>query len=108
MSTTFDPYGRRDLYAPPATDVVHAAVLAANTSKAMAVPAGANYVNFAGGGDFYARFQTSNTAIAIPSADVTNGTAPILNPGTRTIPVGTTHIVLIAPATNIVTLEFYA
>ena len=44
---------------------------------------------------------------AIPAADVTDGSAPMLNPGIRQIPTGVTHIALIAPAATIVTIEVY-
>jgi hypothetical protein len=98
--------GRRDGL-PEASDHVDARVLAATTSEAHEIPEGARWVNFSANADFYARFQEDGTAIAIPSADVTDGTAPVLNMGAREIPEGATHIVMIAPAATIVTLEFW-
>jgi hypothetical protein len=93
---------------PEGSGFIDARVLAANTSEAHAVPAGARYVNFSANADFYARFQSDNTAITVPAADVTNGSAPAFKPGMREIPEGTTHILLIAPATTVVTLEFWS
>lgn len=81
---------------------------AGTTSKAHAIPSGAYYVNFSATDDFYAKFVTGTGSIAVPTGDVTDGSAPALNPGTRIIPEGADHIAIIAPnAATVVTLEFW-
>lgn len=95
-------------YSPEATDYIDARVLAANTSEAHAIPAGARHVNFVANGDFYAKFAANTGTIAIPSGDITDGSSPSLNTGIRLIPDGIGFILLIAPAATIVTLEFWS
>jgi hypothetical protein len=94
-------------YAVAPSDTVMARVLAAGVAELVAVPAGAAVVNFAATTDFYAKFGTSGVVAAVPAADVTDGTASVLNPGTRVIPDGLTHISVIASAAGVVTLEFW-
>lgn len=96
------------ILAPVVADYVDARVLAANTAERHTIPAGANFVNFSGDGDFWAKFGDNTVTAAIPSGDVTDGSAPMLNPGTRRIPKGVTSISLIAGAARNVTLEFWS
>lgn len=94
--------------APPPADWVDARVLGVAVSEVYALPTEAKFVNFSANADFYAKFGLSGAVTAaIPAADVTDGSAPMLNPGIRQIPTGVTHIALIAPAATIVTIEVY-
>lgn len=65
--------------APPAPDYVDARVLGVATAEQHTLPADANWVTFTATGPFWALFGTNPTA-AIPAADVTDGTSPILSP----------------------------
>lgn len=98
----------RGALAPQVSDYVDARVLGAGANEVHAIPAGAAFVNFSADGDFYVKFGTSNAVTAaVPAADVTDGSAPILNPGSRRIPNGATHIALIAAAARVITMEWY-
>lgn len=87
------------------SDHIDVRVLAANTAEQHSVPAGARFVVFSATGDFYAK--PDGGAIAVPSADVADGSAPELNPLSRSVE-SVTNISLIAPAACTVTLAFYA
>ena len=100
-------FAGRKMFAPLPSDQVDARVLAATTAELHTIPDGARFVVFAASALFYAKFGTSLVAAAIPAADVTDGSAPEMNPEARQIPSGATHISLIAPAATIVTLSFY-
>lgn len=102
------PAVARRNFSPEASDTIDAVVLAADTLVAHPLPGDARYVNFSANGDFFARFTSdANAEIEVPTADVSDGSAPALNPGTRTIPQDATHVLLIASAETIVTLEFW-
>lgn len=99
--------GSRASLAPPSSDYVDARVLAAGVSETHAVPTDAEFVLLSATGDFFAKFGTSSGLTAtVPSADVTDGSAGVLNPTARMIR-GITHIALVAASDCIVTLEFY-
>lgn len=83
---------------------VYANVLAATVAEVVTVPSGAKHVIFSATADFYARFAA---AAAIPSTEVADGTASILNPQLRSID-GAATIGIISPTTCIITMEFYA
>jgi hypothetical protein len=102
ITAIIDPNGR-ELIGLTLSDHIDARVLAVSAAESHTIPTGARYVMFSANGDFYANF--AGTA-AIPTADVTDGTASILNPQLRTIGAATT-ISLISPAACIVTMEFY-
>ncbi len=100
--------GERAAFAPQPADAPIALVLAANVAEVQAIPAGARFVIFSATDHFFARFGTSSAiTAAVPVADVTDGTAPELNPAARQIPDGATHIALIASAATTVVLSFY-
>lgn len=82
---------------------VDARKLAASTPEVHTVPTGAVFVNFSADGDFYANF---GAAAAVPAADVTDGSASVLNPGLRALD-GAATIGLVASAECIVTMEFF-
>src|SRR5665213_4631587 len=65
---------------------VDARVLGAGVSEAHPIPAGALAVNFASNGDFFVQFATLTGTIAVPTVAITDGSAPVLNPGARIIP----------------------
>jgi len=88
----------------PFSRYIDARVLAAGVAEVHNIPAGANIVFFAGTGNFYANVDA---AAAVPSGDVTNGSASALNPTMRFCG-GHSTIGIIAPATCIVTMEFYS
>lgn len=103
------PYGsNRGSITPQPPDYVDARVLSAGSAKRHAVPEGARFVSFSATMDFYALFGDSSVVAAVPSTDVTNGTAPELNPMARKIPDATTHISLVAEAAGKVTLSFWS
>jgi hypothetical protein len=99
--------GRRNVV-PDASTFVNVAYLATNTSKSVLIPADAISVNFSATGDFYAKFNVGAASVAIPTGDITDGSAPVLNPGARLIPEGATYILMIASAAAIVSLEFWS
>lgn len=100
--------GRASSFVQP-SDTVNARVLAAaGTAELSAIPDGARYVGFAATADFFALFGDDEVVAILPAADVTNGTAPELNPGMRAIPEGATHISLVTPTAGaIVTLSYW-
>jgi len=83
---------------------IDARVLAANTAESHTIPTGAKVVVFSADQNFYARFGAT---AAIPAADVTDGTSPMLNPTARGIEDGVTTISLISPVACTVTMAFY-
>lgn len=98
------------MYAPRQSVYIDNRVLAANTAEAHTVPVDAaskkaTYVIFSSTCDFYADFVS--TAV-VPSADVTDGSGPELNPTARFLANGVTTISLITAADScIVTMMFY-
>jgi len=83
---------------------VYASVLAAGVPEVVTIPTAAKKVIFSATSDFYVKF---GGAAAVPSTEVADGTASILNPQLRSIDAVTT-IGIISPTTCIVTMEFYA
>jgi hypothetical protein len=102
---TFKPGANGELtFARRAPNYVDAEVLAANTAASHTVPTGAKFVIFSSDGDFYAR---PNADPAVPAQAVADGSAGELNPTIWDLN-GVTTIRLVAAATRIVTLTFYA
>ena len=87
-------------------DTIYAILLIADASQQIAIPLGANLVEFSvsGASDFYAKFV--NAAIAVPGANLVDGTAPELKPRRRACS-GKGYISLVAPANCIITMAFY-
>lgn len=84
--------------------------LAANTAETIAVPSGANWVLFSATADMYADFQGQT---AVVPGDVTDGSAPELNPSMRYIGnieaiSALSTISVISAATCIVTASFWS
>lgn len=86
------------------SDFVDARVLAAGVAETHSVPTGAKYVLFSSDQDFYVKV---NGTAAVPSDDVTAGTASILNPGLRSLDRVITFG-LISSVNCIITMEFYS
>lgn len=86
------------------SDQVDARVLAAGVAEVHTVPTGARYVLFSSTEDFYVKV---NGTAAVPSDDVTAGTASILNPGLRSLDRVIT-LGLISPVACVITMEFYS
>lgn len=86
---------------------VDARYLAANTAERHTIPSGAKKVFFSGTGTFWAKFGNNSVTAAIPATDVTDGSAPELNPTLRSID-DAGYISLIAPtADTIVQMAFF-
>ena len=83
---------------------IYASVLAATTTEVVTVPTGAKYVLFKSTGTFWANL---GAAAAIPSTEVADGSASLLNPELRGLD-GAATIGLIAPAICTVTMEFFS
>ena len=93
--------------APLPSDHVCALHLAPGVSERVAVPEGARFVNIVAGADIYVRFGDAEVVAAVPG-DVSDGTASALNPATRQLPAGVSHIAAISEVAAHVTLEFWA
>lgn len=91
-------------FARPTSDFVDARVLAAGVAEVHTVPAGADFVIFSADNNFYAK--PGAVVPTVPSVDVTDGSAPELNPGVWSLE-GVTQIRLIAPLATVVTMSFY-
>lgn len=89
------------------SDTIYAIVLAANTPQYLNVPAGATLVLFSvtGGSDFWMKLGAT-AGLAVPSASITDGTAPELNPLVRQIG-RTATIGLVSAAACTVMMAFY-
>lgn len=83
---------------------VDARALATTTNETHTVPAGAKYVVFGAAADFYAK---PGGAAAIPSGDVTDGSASELNPVMWYVGA-TSTIGLISATAQTITLTFYS
>jgi hypothetical protein len=97
-----------------ATDTVDARVLAAGVEETHTIPTWndaasvahqANFVLFAANCDFYVRWDAT---VAVPAADVTDGTAGELNPTLRAVPAGVTTCHIISPQGGVVTMSWFA
>ena len=85
-------------------EYVDARVLAADSSETHTVPSGARFVLFSADCvEFYAK---TGASAAVPSGDVTDGTASALNPAAWALS-GVSQISLISPTACTITLEFY-
>lgn len=111
-SSGFDS-GRASLSLEPA-DNVQAIVLAAGVAERVTLPVAAGgqpaakYCLFSATGDFFAKFGDNTVTAIVPSGDITDGTAPELNPVMRTKPSGVTHVSLISASAITVTIAFYS
>lgn len=90
--------------AVPASDSVQSKLLAADTEETVTIPDGATIVKFSATSDFFAQLDTDG-AITVPG-DVTDGSAPELNPS-MWICSGFSKIHVISSGTPIITFAFY-
>jgi hypothetical protein len=100
-----DANGRQTFARKPSVHV-DARVLGIATRESYTLPSGAKFVIFSANGDFYAKPDDGASNVAVPGADVTDGTAGELNPLVWNVE-GATSIGLIAPAACIVTMAVY-
>lgn len=83
---------------------VNAYVLVAATAQAVTIPTGARFALFSCNNDFYVDFQGGTAAV--PAANVTNGSAPELNPAVRGIE-GLSSFSVISPDAAILTISYF-
>lgn len=86
------------------SDTVNAYVMT-GSSIAVTVPSGARYASFSATGPFYVKFAAGGTA-AIPGANVTDGSASVLNPTVRDI-TDLASFAVIGTAGVVVTISYY-
>lgn len=103
ITAIIDPNGR-ELVGLNVSSHIDARVLTAGVAQSHTVPPEAKSVMFSSTGDFYVNFSGM---ASIPSENITDGSASMLNPQLRAIGTATA-ISLIAPADCVVTMEFYA
>jgi len=91
----------------PLTDTVNAlSVTAGGPAETLTIPSGATFVRFSANGNFYVR---ANAVAAEVAADITNGTASILNPSGLMSLDGVTSISVIGATggATVITAEFF-
>lgn len=71
---------------------VDALSLGAGVAKRYTIPTGVKKLMVVSDKDLLVKEGDSTVVATLPVADVTNGTAPMLNPGLLEIPSGVTHI----------------
>ncbi len=84
--------------------------LAAGVAQHVTIPADASLVIFGapGGVDFYVKIKATNTDIAVPAGNITNGSSPELNPSARSIRSLDKYICLISPQGGNITLAYFS
>lgn len=100
----FPQSGSRGAFARPLICYRNCKVLAANVAESDTPPAGANYVIFGADGDFYA---LADSDPAVPSADISDGTSPEINPIIMLLEGVTTVRVVSETAGRVITLSYY-
>ena len=99
-----DGYHGSAMQAIEQSGYIDAKVLAANTAETVTVPTGARIVLFSATDNFY--MDTRTIPAVIPTADISNGTAPEFNPIARMVTAADTFS-LIAPTACIVIMSWY-
>ena len=89
------------------SDYKDAIVLVANTNQTINIPTGAKYARFksTGSSDFWIKF---GGAAAVPSANVTDGTASRLNPDGIIGIDGATTVGIISAVVCTISIEYWA
>jgi len=89
------------------SDYKYAIVLVASTNQTINIPTGAKKARFkaTAAADFWIKF---GGAASIPSANVTDGTASILNPDGIITLDGATTVGIISAVACIISIEFWA
>lgn len=93
-------------YAPPPTAVRNVLVLAANTAQAFTVPSGYTKVYMTMDTPGLALWVDENKTAVIPTGNITDGTAPMLNPYGREVRPGASLSCICASACTVLA-EFY-
>ncbi len=95
-------------FAPIQSDTIGVAALAANTNKAVAIPAGARFVRMSLGAQFY--YNPNNAAATIAGADAATGGSVTVTPYENPLICvdGLTNLNFIAPAAGVLSLEWFA
>jgi hypothetical protein len=70
------------------------------------VPALAKFAVFTGTGNFWVDFSLGGTAV-LPTVQVTDGTASVMNPSVRRLPPDQPTFSIIAQGTTVVQIAFY-
>jgi hypothetical protein len=83
---------------------INAYVLVGGAAQAVTIPAGARVAIFSSNNNFYANFQGGSAAV--PAVNVTNGTAPELNPVARDL-TGLTTFSIISADSCVVTIAYF-
>ena len=94
---------KRDTGAIPHSDTIYDLVMTGGVEKVVTVPTGANMALFSSTGNFYCKFGAT---VAVPVADVTDGSGGELNPTIRVV-TNITTIHMIASNDCIITIAFY-
>jgi hypothetical protein len=84
--------------------------LVAGAAQHTTIPTGADLVVFGapGGVDVYVKIKAANTDIAVPAANITDGSSPELNPGARSIRSTDKYICMISPQGGNITLAYFS
>lgn len=94
------------------SDTIYNSVLAANTGKVIAVPAGARamQVGSVSGGVFVgvSAAATAPAAPSVPAADVLDGTGMMIDPPASINIAGAKYILLVSATAQVVSLLFWA
>lgn len=77
-------------------------------AQSILIPANARFVLFSATGSFYAKIGGSGAVATVVSAGVTDGSGSMCNPTFRLIPVGATHISVVAASAVDISLEYFA
>ena len=88
----------------PACVHINAMFLGVDTDETWTVPTDVTFIFLSGTTNFYARFDGSPAVV--PTTEVTDGSAPALNPTSRHVG-GITSISFISPAASIITIECF-
>ncbi len=95
---------RPESFAIRPSKYVDAYVLVADTVQTITIPTGARFALFSCTGDFYVDF--AGTLAAVPAANITDGSAPELNPAVRSVE-GYTSFKVIASDAAVLTIGYF-
>jgi hypothetical protein len=83
---------------------VNAYVLSAGVAQTVTIPTGGRVAVFSSSNNFYINWQTTASE---PSANITNGAGPELNPVARDV-TGYTSFSVVAPVSCILTISYFS
>jgi hypothetical protein len=102
--TVYNDANGSPAFALEASDDCNALVLVAATAQSIAVPSGARFAAFSPTCNFWCLLDGTP---AVPSASVTDGTAPTLNPGVLALE-DATNIGIVTDSAGFLGISFYA